>query len=159
MAAYQRLPPHSASRGEGRRKDQIHLPGRSPRGTGCIIRSPHLAQDLCLSQYLGIDARADQEEVTDRSDVPISEQPWYRDSTVPGQVLEPGFTVTRTGPVQLTTVARGEQEGGAAGSVKVFEDLSHLASAERKGLTRLDRRRMVTYANDMKGKVRWHAQR
>src|SRR6185503_16153300 len=106
--------PDPTSGSERGRKDQIHLSGRGSRSARRIIGPPDLAQDLGLSQNLGIQTCRYREEMAHRLEPAVPLELGGDRSALLRHLPKPWLQVVVPGPVQFTAVTGGKQKGGPA---------------------------------------------
>jgi hypothetical protein len=150
MTAKQGLRTDATTRGKGGGEDQVHVARRGSGGSGSIVRTPDLSQNLRLSKDLGVQAGGDREEMAACVQAIVPQQ---RDSRLSpaslGEAAKPGLEIAFTGPVELASVAGRKQKGGSTGRELLFEVGSDLCRCQSKPLPLLHRRHMVADPNNM----------
>ena len=160
MPTQGRFPPDPPTSRERGREDEIHCRRSSSRCPCGVIRSSYLTQHLELTQNLRVQSGADPKEMAHRSHAFV---PCEADSgkivSASAQLLKPGFSVLGTRPVELATIAGGEENSGHPLVSENFEDGHSFCRAKGKAFPNSDCRRMVAETNEMEGEILPHAQR
>src|SRR6185503_4228517 len=104
----------------GAREQSVELPAARACLQGCLVRPPHLSQDLGFTQNLGFEPGRDLIEVSNAgAAVPSSRRCSRLHAPRAGKLDQPGFEVVAAGPVNLESVA-GRENGGATASVPLL---------------------------------------
>jgi hypothetical protein len=118
-----------------------------------------LAENFGLSQNLRIETGGHGEKVTNRRHTIV---PGERTggNNAPGvcQVSKPPFTVIAAAPVELATIAGGEEKSRSADLLATFQQGCDFGPGEGELFPLADRRRMVAYTNNMERGILRHVQ-
>ena len=126
-----RSPPDSAAGHDGASKDRVALSCMGSYCPGGLMRAAHLTQDLSLTQNLGVESSRHAVEVKNGgSAIESGENSIQADTAVVGELPEPWLEVVAAGPVDLESIAGGEDGGAAAGGAPPLEPRGHLVRRE-----------------------------
>jgi hypothetical protein len=115
------------------------------------MRSANLPEDLGLTQNLGLESGRYAKEVPNGClAIETVESGMQLNAVDAGELAKPPLEVLSTRPVDLESVAGGQDGGGATCGGLPFQPADHLGLYERQLFPHLHRGALVAHADDMK---------
>ena len=152
VAAQPGLPPNAPACRKSAREHRVELSAARASVQGRLVRPAHLPQDLGLTHNLGVESGRDLKEVPHaRLAVPSSNRCTRVHSPRAHKFVKPRLEVMATRPVDLESVAGGQDGGAATGATLLIQPCGSLGGGEGQLFPHLDRSRTVAHPYNVKG--------
>jgi hypothetical protein len=151
MSAQRGLPADSSAGRHGSPEYRVDLLALNPC---CLMRSANLPEDLALPQNLGLESGGYAEEMPDGClAIETGESGIQLNLVATGGLPEPRLEVLATRPVDLESVASGEDGGETTRRALRFQPAREIGLYKRHLLPHPYRRSTVAHPDDMKTQV------
>jgi hypothetical protein len=146
------LPPNPPAGRNGAGEHRVELSAAGACLTRCLMCPSHLSQDLGFTHNLGVETGRDLTEVSNAGNaIPSNDRRARLDPPRARKLVKPRLEVIAAGPVDLESVAGGEDGGAAAGGPLLIQPGGCLGRRENQLFSHPHRSRTIGHPDDMKG--------